>query len=125
MPGKLLEECMQAVQESGLQEGSGGGGMTGRKLVVKYKEGGRLLRISSEDTDNTAGFYSVRFVLQKAWSDYYIPEENQDVTEDISENNESESIPPQEAGDPWFCPECGRRNTGSVCLDCGLEKPEE
>ena len=36
---------------------------------------------------------------------------------------ESEPEPEEEIqGDPWFCPECGCKNTGRKCVDCGYER---
>ena len=38
----------------------------------------------------------------------------------------AEEDPPgaDEQEQTWFCPECGRRNTGSVCMECGFEIAE-
>ncbi len=28
-----------------------------------------------------------------------------------------------DSGETWYCPECGQKNTGDYCMDCGLKKP--
>ena len=112
--------------------------MTGRLRTVKYKEDGQFRRISSEDTDSFAGFDAVGAVLADGWSEYYVPGAEDETTGSAGEgvrpmagdpstegDGTDNTALPEEKGDPWFCPSCGRRNTGSVCLDCGLEKPEE
>ena len=30
---------------------------------------------------------------------------------------------PQAAGNEWFCPSCGTKNTGNFCTNCGGQKP--
>lgn len=32
-------------------------------------------------------------------------------------------VQPQAAGNEWFCPSCGTKNTGNFCTNCGGQKP--
>ena len=45
--------------------------------------------------------------------------EPEEIQETDSPSEPEDEIP----GEPWFCPECGLRNTGNKCKDCGLKRP--
>lgn len=142
VPESVLNDCLDAIRSSGLDDSSeGSGGMTGKTLVIKYKKNDEVIRISSEDTDNTTGFDLVSSILRKAWSEYYVAaEDNKEGSASIQFNpvvqmqtgdeypdnsNSGNSVTDEAQGEVWFCQNCGRRNTGPDCLDCGQKKPEE
>ena len=45
-------------------------------------------------------------------------------TGEQQEAPEAKPAEPQEPLTDWYCPECGKHNTGAFCDECGTKKPE-
>lgn len=95
----VLDDCMRIVNKSNMQKWEKGSGLNGKRYVVKFYNDGEMIRVSSDDMPENGreAFESVRQVLLTEW------------------NNAVENA---DAG-TWFCPECGARNDGDYCSECG------
>ena len=104
VPVSLLDNCMEQVRKYKMQNWEDGSGPDGRKYVVKFLEDGIMTRVSSDamPEDGQTAFTAIRELLAKEWS------------ENCLDMN----------GETWFCPECGTRNEGGYCSECGAEKPQ-
>lgn len=41
----------------------------------------------------------------------------------MEEERKAEARPSQGQADNWFCPDCGNKNNGNFCVECGTKKP--
>ena len=83
--------------------------------------------------DGQAAFDEIDSILSAAWAEHSPKEAPVDTSPlpsdgslaPFGQNQSSEEDPPgtEESEETWFCPDCGRRNTGTICVECGYEKP--
>ena len=101
----VLDDCMKLVKKYKMQKWKKGSGLRGMIYVVKFMNDGEMIRVSSDSMpdDGREAFYAIRGVLAGEWG------------------GASRSLNPV----TWFCPECGTKNEGAYCSECGLKKPEE
>ena len=134
VPESVLEDCMDAVSRHDMRNWKDGFPITGAFYVVKFKDGESTVRITSETMpeDGQAAFDEIAGILGSAWGQYG-PRESSSGPKPSptvesgppAEPEAAEEDPPGADGQEptWFCPECGRRNSGNVCLECGYQKP--
>ena len=134
VPESVLEECMDTVGRHDMRNWKDGFPITGAFYVVKFKDGDTTVRITSDvmPEDGQAAFDEIEGVLGSAWGKYGTKDSSSDprpsptvVFGSPFDPEAVEEDPPgsDEQEQTWFCPECGRRNTGSVCEECGYERP--
>ncbi|MCR5509171.1 MAG: hypothetical protein K6F34_10840 [Lachnospiraceae bacterium] len=104
VPTSVLDECMDLVKHYKMRRWKNGRGLNGKRYVVKFMDHGDLNSVSSDDMPENGrdAFGAICGVLDEAWGRYYSPPDSE----------------------TWFCPECGAKNNGKYCTDCGLKKPE-
>ncbi len=104
VPAYVLDNCMELVRKYNMQDWEEGTGLSGKKYVVKFSDNGKMIRVSSDQMPDNGveAFDAIGSVLSEEWR------------EDSLNVN----------GDTWFCPECGTRNNGGYCSECGIEKPD-
>ena len=134
---RVLDECLAAAERHGMRDWKDGVSMTGAFHVVKWKEGDKVIRVTSDDMPlegGEAAFSEIDAILGEAWSRYGLPEDEPDA--DGGELPEGAVLPGGGSADgssggpeglregEWFCPECGARNAGRYCHECGTAMPE-
>ena len=72
VPVSCLYDCLAAVGRNGMRSWKDGIAPTGSYNAIKFKEGGNIIRISSDDMpeDGFKAFGEIENVLSKAWSSY-------------------------------------------------------
>ena len=116
VPERVLDECLEAVDSSGMKEWKDGAPIFGgATYAVEWREEGVTARVSSDvmPADGERAFGEIAGILGDAWTRYALPEGS--VPEPGWEGlREGE----------WFCPDCGMKNGGKYCAECGRKAPE-
>ena len=130
VPESVLEECMDAVGKHDMRNWKDGFPITGAFHAVKFKDGDSTVRITSDTMpeDGQAAFDDIEGILGSAWGKYGPKSDTKPSPTagfgSSADPEAAEEAPPGsvEQEQTWFCPECGRRNWGNVCVECVYEK---
>ncbi len=120
VPEDTWTYCMNIVRNYGMADWKDGTGLRGMYYSVAFPDpAGNMISASSDDMpeDGLTAFEAVENELSDAWMQYHQPADQDNTS---GENGDS-----ADAGETWFCPECGQKNTGKYCSDCGIKKPED
>ena len=135
VPETVLDDCHEAIVRHDMRNWKDGFPMTGARYVVKFKDGGELIRITSDEMpeNGMAAFDEIGSILGAAWGEFgpKEPADGQSPIPDDGHITPSDPIQPESVLEPepgneediWFCPNCGRRNNGNICVECGEKKP--
>ena len=98
----VLDDCMKLVEKYKMAKWENGCDLNGKRYVVRFLNDGEMVRASSDDMpeDGLEAFSAVKQVLVTEWG------------------NASRKV---DAG-TWFCPECGTKNGGRYCNECGFRR---
>lgn len=135
VPETILNDCLEAIDRHDMKNWKDGFPITGARYVVKFREGDNLIRITSDEMpeDGMAAFDEIGNILGAAWSEFgpkgpdgeespnpsdgHVLPPDPDVPDSVMEPE------PGNSEDYWFCPNCGLRNNGNTCMECGEKKP--
>lgn len=135
VPETVLDGCLEAVVRHDMKNWKDGFPITGARYVIKFKEGDNLIRITSDvmPEDGMAAFDEIGSILGSAWGEYGPKGSAGDESPNPSDSHISPVSPdvpdfvdepvPGNSEDCWFCPNCGCRNNGNYCMECGDKKP--
>ena len=121
VPENTWDYCMNIVRNFGMADWKDGSGLRGKYYSVVFPDGsGNMMKISSDDMpeDGQTAFDYIEEDLAEAWSQY------RPAKTPESDDNSDETGDSDKTGETWYCPECGQKNTGNYCSDCGMTKPE-